>query len=301
MDELRAMGLFVAVHDQGSLSAAARALGQPLTTVSRVLSQLERHLGCTLLERSTRRLALTAAGHDYLETCRRVLETVEASKQRLAGHSGEITGDLSVTAPVLFGRMHVLPVVAQFLAQYPRINARMVLVDRVVDLLEEGIDIAIRIGPLPDSALIATQIGVLKHVTCASPAYLERRGMPVNPAALVEHDCVTFSGLPGGLRWIYQSRRHGRKAVRVRSKLAVNTADAAVAAAIEGVGITRVLSYQAATALRAGHLTAVLTKYEDGVVPVHLVYRQARALNPRVRAFVDFAAGRLRKSSAFAV
>ncbi len=298
MDRLRAMGVFIAVSEAGSLSAAARALGQPLTTVSRVLAQLEAHLGCTLLERSTRRLALTSAGSEYLETCRRVIEAVETSEQRLAGKSGDISGDLAITAPVFFGRLHLLPLIAQFLALYPRINARILLVDRVVDLLEEGIDVALRIGPLRDSALIATHVGELKLITCASKAYLERRGIPANPSALTEHDCVTFSGLPGGLRWTYHSRKYGRKAIRVRSRLSVNTADAAVAAAVEGVGLVRVLSYQADAALRAGQLIPLLTRFEDAAVPVHLVYRHTRSNNPRVRSFVDYASTKLRKNTA---
>jgi len=294
MDRLRAMAVFVAVTEAGSLSAAARALGEPLTNLSRILSQLESHLGCTLLDRSTRRMALTPAGSEYLETCRSILETVATAEKRIAGPAGELSGDLAITAPVLFGRMHVVPVVAQFLLEYPHINARVLLIDRVVDLLEEGIDVALRIGELPDSALLATRVGSLRLVTCAAPAYLERYGTPSAPAALVRHDCVTFAGLPGGTRWIFKSRRTGRKAVRVHSRLSVNTADAAIAAATASVGITRVLSYQAEAATREGHLVPILERFEDTAIPVHLVFRPTRLSNSRVRSFVKFAAEKLR-------
>ncbi|MFN3624112.1 MAG: LysR family transcriptional regulator [Hyphomicrobium sp.] len=294
MDRLRAMAAFVAVTEAGSLSAAARTLGEPLTNLSRMLSQLEAHLGCTLLHRSTRHMVLTPAGSEYLETCRSVLETVAIAERRIAGQADELSGDLAVTAPVLFGRMYVVPLLAQFLLEYPRINARLMLVDRVVDLLEEGIDIALRIGELPDSALLATRVGSLRLVTCAAPTYLERCGTPPAPAALAQHDCVTFANLPGGARWIFKSRRYGRKAIRVRSRLSINTADAAIAAATAGIGITRVLSYQAEDALREGRLLPILERFEDSAIPVHLVYGPTRSSNARVRSFVRFAAEKLR-------
>lgn len=294
MDRLRAMAAFVAVTEAGSLSAAARALGEPLTNLSRMISQLEAHLGCTLLHRSTRQMVLTPAGSEYLDTCRSVLETVALAERRIAGQADELSGDLALTAPVLFGRMYVVPVLAQFLAEYPRINARLLLIDRVVDLLEEGIDIALRIGELPDSALLATRVGSLRLVTCAAPAYLERCGTPSAPSALTQHDCITFANLPGGTRWIFRSRRNGRKAVRVRSRLSVNTADAAVAAATAGIGITRVLSYQAEDALREGRLLPILDRFEDTEIPVQLVYSPTSSSNARVRSFVTFAAAKLR-------
>ncbi|CAA2141708.1 LysR substrate-binding domain-containing protein [Hyphomicrobium sp. ghe19] len=294
MDRLRAMAAFVAVTEAGSLSAAARSLGEPLTNLSRMISQLEAHLGCTLLHRSTRQMVLTPAGSEYLDTCRAILDTVAMAERRIAGQADELSGDLALTAPVLFGRMYVVPLLAQFLAEYPRINARLLLVDRVVNLLDEGIDIALRIGELPDSALLATRVGSLRLVTCAAPAYLERCGMPSAPPALTQHDCVTFANLPGGTRWIFRSRRNGRKAVRVRSRLSVNTADAAVAAATAGIGITRVLSYQAEDALHEKRLLPILDRFEDTEIPVQLVYSPTSSSNARVRSFVTFAAGKLR-------
>ncbi|KWT69513.1 Transcriptional regulator, LysR family [Hyphomicrobium sulfonivorans] len=293
MDQLRAMKVFAAVADAGSLSAAARELGEPLTNISRQLSQLERHLDCTLLDRTTRRMALTDAGSAYLITCKQVLETLQNARANIAGQAADLLGELTLTAPAQFGHIHVLPVLAEFLARYPRISARMLLVDRVVDLLEEDIDIAVRIGELPDSTTLARHVSNLQLVTCASPAYLKRCGTPAKPADLTQHDCVTFITLPGGPRWIFKSRRYGRKSVRVRSRLAVNTADAAVAAAIAGVGVTRVLSYQAHQALQDGRLMPVLQRFDDTPIPVHLVYRRARAHNPRVQAFIQLAVERM--------
>ena len=288
------MNVFMAAAEAGSLTAAARELGEPLTNVSRLLSQLEAHLGCTLLDRSTRRMVLTEAGSDYLAACKQVIEAIQSAERKIAGLSAELSGELSVTAPAQFGRMHVLPLLAEFLGKFPRINARMLLVDRVVDLLEEDIDVAVRIGELPDSTMLATCVSTLHLVTCASPAYLKRRGTPVTPPSLAQHDCVTFANLPGGNRWAFKSRRNGRKNIRVRSRLSVNTADAAVAAAVSGVGITRVLSYQARDALQDGRLVPILERFDDTPIPVHLVYRRTRSDNPRVRTFVQFAAERLR-------
>ncbi len=294
MDRLRAMSVFVAVAEAGSLSAAARTLGEPLTNVSRLLAQLEAHLGTTLLDRTTRRMALTPDGSDYLATAKRVIETIDGAERRIAGQAARVAGELAITAPVVFGRLHVLPLVAGFLDRYPLISARLLLVDRVVNLLEEEIDVAVRIGELPDSTLLATRVASLGFVTCAAPAYLARCGTPASPADLSRYDCVTFAGLPGGLRWTFKSRRQGRTSVRVRSRLAVNTADAAVDAAIAGVGITRVLTYQAEAAIADGRLRAILARFEDRAIPAHLVYRPTRATNPRVRVFVDYAAERLR-------
>jgi DNA-binding transcriptional LysR family regulator len=298
MDQFRAMNVFVAVAEAGSLSAAARRLREPLTNVSRLLSQLEAHVACTLIDRTTRRMMLTDAGRDYLKTCRQVLEELEHAESRIAGQSTELAGEIAITAPVSFGRLHVLPIIAEFLGAYPRINARLLLIDRVVDLMEEGIDIAIRIGELPDSGLVAMRVGMLKLSVCASPDYLAQCGLPTSVTQLAERDCVTFDGMPGGSRWIFKSKRYGRKAVKVRSRLSVNGAEAAVEAAVAGVGITRVLSYQARSALDAGLLKPILERFEDTPIPVHLVYRPTRSDSPRVREFVQFAAERLRAASA---
>lgn len=292
------MKVFVAVADAGGLSAAARRLGEPLTNVSRILSQLEGHLACTLIDRTTRRMMLTDAGREYLKTCRQVLEELEHAESRIAGQSADLSGEIAITAPVSFGRLHVLPVIAGFLRAYPRINTRLLLMDRIVDLMEEGIDVAIRIGELPDSGLMALRVGTLRLAVCASPDYLTRCGLPTSIAEIAERDCVTFDGMPGGSRWIFKSKRYGRKGVKVRSRLSVNSAEAAVEAAVAGIGITRVLSYQARSALDADLLKQILERFEDTPIPIHLVYRPTRSDNPRVREFVRFAAERLRAQSA---
>jgi DNA-binding transcriptional LysR family regulator len=294
MDRFKAMRTFIAVAEAGSLSAAARNLGQPLANVSRLLSQLEHQIGAPLIERTTRRMALTDAGRDYLQACRQVFETLDSAENRIAGQAEDLSGEFAVTAPVSFGRLHVLPIVAEYLKAYPRIDTRLLLMDRIVDLVEEDIDVAIRVGQLPDSGLLAKRVGALKLVACASPDFLARCGSIASPSALADLDCVTFIGMTAQNRWIFKSKRYGRKTVRVRQRLSVNTAEASVAAAIAGVGITRVLSYQAEAAIRSGHLTPILERFEDTEIPVHLVYRPTRSNNPRVREFVRLATERLR-------
>lgn len=294
MDRLRAMNVFIAVAGAGSLSAAARQLGEPLTTVSRLIAALESHVGTALIIRTTRHMSLTDAGRAYLETCRRVFEELEAAESRIGGKDDALAGELSVTAPIVCGRLHLLPVATGFLAKHPAIDLRLHLVDRVVDLVEEGIDVALRIGLLPDSSLIATRVGTLRLVTCAAPSYLKKHGAPDTPAALAGHDCIGFSNLSGGGRWIYKSASYGRRVARVDLRLAVNSAEAAIDAAVAGLGITRVLSYQAEEALKTRRLKAILDAFDDTAIPVHLVQRAVRLPKPQVRHFVAFAAKGLR-------
>lgn len=294
MDRFRAMRTFLAIAGEGSLSAAARKLGQPLTSVSRQLAALEAHLGATLVNRTTRRFALTDAGRRYGEVCRRLLDELQAAESALAGRSGDVSGEIVLTAPVTFGRLHLLPVVTQFLAAHPGIDARLNLTDRVVDLTEEGIDVAVRIGTLPDSALLAKKVGSVRLVTCAAPAYLKAYGAPPTPADLASSPCVGFAGYPREGAWIYKSAAHGRRAVRVRARLTVTTAETAIEAAVAGVGITRVLSYQAVEAITRKQLRIVLDGYDDTEIPVHLVHRTVRQPRAQVRAFLDFASGELR-------
>ncbi|MBR2535689.1 MAG: LysR family transcriptional regulator [Hyphomicrobium sp.] len=294
MDRLRAIGVFVEVANAGSLSGAARQTGEPLTNVSRLLAQLEEHLGLTLIERTTRRMVLTAAGRDYLTTCRSVLDALNGAEQTLAGKSQELSGEISVTAPVGLGRLHVLPLVTAFLKTYPLISVRLIMADRIVDLMSEDIDVAVRVGRMKDSELRASRVGTLQLVTCAAPTYLAKLGTPSTVAAIAERDCITFADIPGGSRWVFASKKHGRHAVRVRSRFTVNTADAAVAAAIDGLGIVRVLSYQARAAIDGKLLVPILERFDDGVIPINVVYRPARQETARVRAFVRFLSDGLR-------
>jgi DNA-binding transcriptional LysR family regulator len=294
MDRLGAMRLFAAVADDRTLSAAGRRLGMPLTTVSRKLAALEEQLGARLVTRTTRHLALTELGRQYLEDCRRIIEEVEAAEARLSGGQSEPQGELAITAPVVFGRLHVLPIVVEFLRNFPRVSVRLLLLDRPVDLVEEGLDVAIRIGTLANSSLIATRVGSVRYAICASSRYLKARGTPKTPEQLATYDCITFSGLHAPDRWTFTEGRK-QKRVRVRSRLTVNTAEAAIDAAIAGLGITRVLSYQVACAVAEGSLRSILTESVSGEIPVSILHREGRLTQPKVRSFVAFATNALRK------
>jgi DNA-binding transcriptional LysR family regulator len=293
MDRLEAMSLIVAAVEAGSLSAAARRLGMPLATVSRKVSDLESHLRTRLLVRSTRRLALTDAGRSYVEACRRILDEVAEAERAAAGEYRAPRGELAITAPVVFGRLHVVPVLVEFLKAHAQIAVRLSLADRVVHLLEERIDAAVRIGELPDSNLVATRVGAIRQVVCASPAYFAARGTPQRPADLAGHECITFEGIASASAWSF-ARRGKSEAVALRSRLVVNTAEAAIEAAVAGLGITRVLSYQVEEALRSGSLTLALEAFAPPASPVSLVHAGGRLLPLKLRAFLDFAAPRLR-------
>lgn len=294
MDKLGAMRVFTTVADAGSLSAAGRKLGMPLATVSRQLAALEEHTGARLVTRTTRHLTLTEQGRHYLDSCRRVLEEVETAERRLAGESGEPRGLLALTAPVAFGRHHVLPIVTEFLRRHPRLDVRMLLLDRSVDLIEEGLDVAVRIGALADSSLVGTRVGSVRVILCASPAYLKAQGIPRTPQDLATHDCIAVPVISSDNRWTLGSGR-GARGVRVHSRLVANSAEAVVDAALAGLGIARVLSYQAERAIAAGKLVRVLEDYEGEDVPVSILHREARLPQLKVQAFVAFAAERLRK------
>lgn len=297
MDRLDAMALFAATADAGSFSAASRRLGVPLPTVSRKVAELEAHLNTRLLIRSTRKLALTDAGVTYLAACRQILERVGEAEALAAGEFTTPRGELVVTAPIVFGRLHLLPIVNAFLAAQPQITVRLTLADRNLQLADEHIDVALRVGPLEDSRLVAVRVGSVRRVVCASPAYLARRGRPKMPADLARHDVVSFESLPASQAWHFAPRggRHAQT-VAVRPRLAVNTAEAAIDAAVAGVGLTHVLSYQATGALASGRLALVLRAYEPEPVPVSLLYTDPKRLPLKTRSFIDFAVPRLRKA-----
>lgn len=290
MDKLRLMESFVRIVDEGSLTAAARRQGTSLAATVRGLAALEGHLGVRLLNRSTRRIALTDEGRGYLERCRRILAEVGEAEAALNARIDRPEGRLTLTAPVMFGRLRLAPVVAEFLAAHPAMSADLMLLDRVVDLLEEGIDLALRIGRLPDSSLVALPLGSLRRIVCASPAYLARAGRPAHPAELAGHRCIRFSGLPGGEEWRFPE---ATGAVTVSGPLTTNQLDVAVDACISGLGCGRFLSYQVSAALADGRLQALLVDFEPPPVPVNLVYPHSRLVSARVRAFVEFARPRL--------
>ncbi len=293
MDRLNAMRVFVAVADAGGLSPAGRRLGMPLTTVSRQLKALEEALDTRLVTRTTRRLALTEPGRAYLETCRRVLSDLDAAERRLTGEQAEPQGVLALTAPVVFGRRYVLPVVAAYLEAYPRMSVRMFLMDRVVDLVEEGLDLGIRIGHLPDSSLRATQLGTVRYVTCASPSYLARAGEPTAPRELKGHHCISFNTFSPAERWTFAGRKP--VSVTVAPRLIVNTADAAIDAAKAGLGVVRVLSYQADQSLKDDSLRLILKDFEPPAVHVCLIHREDRLPQAKVQSFGSLAVPLLRR------
>jgi len=293
MDRLEAMSILVEAAEAGSLSAAGRRLGMPLASVSRKVADLEAHLKTRLLNRSTRRLTLTDAGRSYVAACKRILDEVGEAERAAAGEYSMPKGDLTVTAPIVFGRLHILPIVSEFLKAYPDIDIRLVLADRVVHLLEDDVHVAIRIGQLPDSSLVATRLGSIRLVVCASPAYLATHGMPKTPADLKTHDCVTFEGNTSPTSWIFATGR-SQVSVPVHSRLVVNTAEAAIDAAIAGVGVTRVLSYQIAKATAEGSLRVILHEFELAPWQISLVHAGQGLLPLKLRAFLDFVAPRVK-------
>lgn len=293
MDKLDSMAVLLAVVEAGSLSAAARHLAMPLATVSRKVAALEAHLKTRLLHRTTRHLALTEAGSAYVAACRRILDEIGEAERTATGEYATPKGELTVTAPMMFGRLHIVPVVAEFLAQYPEIEINLVLTDRVMHLMDEHIDVAVRIGELPDSGLMATGVGKVRRVVCASPAYLARHGAPLTPAGLAAHDCISFEVMESRRAWVFGAARSAQ-AVPVHSRLAVNTVDAAIAAATLGVGLVRVMSYQVMDALRNDTLRIVLEPFETQPLPVSLVHKGQAPLPLKLRAFLDFVTPRLR-------
>lgn len=295
MDRLRAMSVFVAIADTGSLTGAARRLSLTATTVSRLLADLEAHLGVELAIRTPRRMCLTDEGRTYLELARRVLEDVKSTEERLAGVKGELAGDITITAPIVFGRLHVLPVIHRFLADHADVSARLVLSDRNLDMTEDMIDVAVRIGHLADSSLIATKVGVVHRCWCASPEYLARRGMPKSPDDISAHDCILFSYSEKRSRWDFRSRQFGQSSIRISPRLTVTTAESAIDSAIAGLGIVKVLSYQVEAPLSDGRLERVLAIYDDFDIPVSVVHRPFRARRPHVTAFLTYAATELKR------
>lgn len=293
MDRLDAMSILLVAVDEGSLSAAARRLGTPLATVSRKVADLETHLKTRLLNRTARRLTLTDAGRSYIIACRRILEQVDEAERAAAGEYSTPRGGLVITAPIVFGRLHILPLVLEFLAAYPEVNVQLVQSDRVIDLLEDHVDLAVRIGELPDSSLMAVKLGAIRRVICASPAYFAAHGVLKVPAGLAAHCCIAFGGMSAGNAWAFGTGRAAMD-MAIQPRLVLNTAEAAIDAAIAGAGVTRVLSYQVAAAVRDGRLMLALEKFEPAPWPVSLVHAGQGMLPQKLRAFLDFAAPRLK-------
>lgn len=298
MDRLEAMATLVAVIDEGGFSAAGRRLGLPVSTVSRRVGELETLIGTRLLNRTTRKVTPSDAGATYLAAARKILAEVEEAEQEAAGEYQVPKGELVLTAPILLGRRYVLPLVADFLAIYPEINVRLVLSDRNVHLVEDHVDMAVRIGALTDSAMIATRIGALRTVVAASPALLAARGTPADPAALADLPCVAFDTPMPAAGWRFPAGEKGTLEVAIRPRLSVTTAEAAVAAAVAGVGATRLLHYQVADAVAEGALHLLLEHHEFPPAPVHLLHAARGQMPLKMRRFIDFAAPALRDALA---
>jgi DNA-binding transcriptional LysR family regulator len=293
MDRLEAMTILLAAAETGSLSAAGRRLGKPLTTISRKVSELEAHLNVRLLNRTGRRLTLTDSGRSYAEASKRILEDVREAERSASGEYSEPKGDLVVAASLILGRQYVLPIVAEFLKLNPGINVQLVLANRIVNVMEEQVDLAIRVSNSPDSSLIAIHLGSTRRVVCGSPAYFRAHGIPRTPADLQAHDCVTIGGFMSPGTWTFKSGKSEIE-VPIRSRLVVSTAEAALDAAIAGVGIVSALSYQLPPAEKAHQLEIVLPEFEPEPMSVDMLYVGGRLMPRKLRAFCDFAAPRLK-------
>jgi DNA-binding transcriptional LysR family regulator len=294
MDRLDAMRAFVAVAEARGFAAAARRLAMSPPAVTRGIAMLEARVGARLLHRTTRVVRLTEAGDRFLSDCKRILAEIDDAEAVVAGVQTELRGDLAVTASAAFGRMHVAPLVLEFLGMHSQVSARTLYVDRVVDLTEEGFDVAVRIAHLRDSSLTAIAVGSVRRVVCASPAYIAAHGKPRSPEDLARFDTIGFSQGSVDEPWLFGADPKKRHGVGVAPRLHVNSAEVAIAAALDGWGFTRVLSYMIAPEARAGRLKVVLTSFEPPRIPISLVYREGRKAAAKVRAFVDFAAERLR-------
>jgi DNA-binding transcriptional LysR family regulator len=294
MDRFDAVAVFVEVAEHRSFAEAARRLGRSPTAVTRAIRELEARLGVRLLNRTTRAVSVTEAGDRFLVGARHVLANLDEIERAAAGEGTAPRGELSLTAPILFGRLHVLPIATEFLDRFPDVSVALSLLDRAVDLVEEGLDVAVRIGALAESSAIATRVGAVHRVAVASPDYLARYGTPRAPADLGDHVVIAFSGIAGAERWMF--RDHARDvSVAIKPRLVVTTAEAALDSARAGFGVTRVLSYQAAVDIARGSLLRVLKKYEGDELPIHVLYPGGRHPPPKLRAFLDFIIPRLRR------
>ena len=295
MDRLESMAALLAVAEAGSISAASRKLKVPLATISRKISELEKHLNARLLMRSNRNISLTEAGHSFVAASRRILRDVGEAEREASGEYAAVKGELVLSAPIALGRLYLLPVVLNFLRDYPNIDIRLMLSDRRLNLIEDQIDIGLRVGELSDMSLVAKKVGTVRRVVCASPAYLSRRGTPQKPDDLKDHDCITFENTLSSQTWEFEFGRKA-KSYPIHSRLVVSTAEAATDAAVAGIGLTRMLDYQIDRQRREGQLQLVLESFRSPPKPVHLIYESGKFLPPKIRTFLDFAAARLKKA-----
>jgi DNA-binding transcriptional LysR family regulator len=295
MDRLEGMSIVLAVAEAGSLSAAARRHKMPLATVSRKVSELEAHLRTKLFNRSSRALVPTDAGRSYIAAAKRILADVAEAERAASGEYATPRGELTVSAPFAFSRLHLVPVLAEFVAAFPEVDLHLDLLDRPANLLEEHVDVALRIGTLADSSLIAIRIGEIRRMLCASPAYLKARGTPRSPDDLSKHDCISFVPLQSPTTWTFKGDRNEiEHVVPVRSRLVLNNLESTYEAARSGMGIATVFSYQVAESVKSGELALLLRDFEPPPIPVSFVYPPNRFMPVKLRAFLDFALPRLK-------
>jgi DNA-binding transcriptional LysR family regulator len=297
MDRLQAMTTFVAVVDSGGFARAARKLNLSPPVVTRAVAELEERLGLRLLTRTTRVVRVTDAGAKFADDCRRILADIDEAENAAGGAHAAPRGTLTLTAPVLFGQRHVTPILVSYLQQYPEVDAQCLFLDRVVNVVEEGVDVAVRIGELPDSSLQALRVGRVRRVLVAAPAYLQARGVPQRPEELAGHTLVSASGVSPVSEWRFSD---GGKPLlqRLQPRMRTTSNDSALAAALAGLGITRLLSYQVADQVRSGALQVVLQDFEPPALPVHVVHHEGRRATQKVRGFVELAVQRLRADPA---
>lgn len=295
MDRFQELEIFVAVAEEEGFAAAARRLQMSPPSVTRAISSLESRLGVKLLTRTTRYVRVTDAGERYLEDARQLLAALSTADEMASGVNLIPAGSLAITAPQMFGKLHVVPGIVDYLQRYPETQVSVALLDRVVNLLEEGFDAGIRIGELPDSSMRAIKVGSVRLVVCASPEYLKNNGTPKKPEHLRDHQIVSIGGSTAPKQWRFN--HNGQSvSVRVKPRLSVNNIDGAISAVLEGHGLSQVFSYQVEQAIADGKVKLVLGKYESNAMPVHIIHREGRQVSAKLRAFIDVMVERLRKN-----
>jgi len=296
MDRLHLMTVFVAVAEEESFAGGARRLRMSPPAVTRAIAALEERLSVKLLNRTTRFVRATDAGQRYLDDCRRIISEIDEADEATAGINAEPRGHLTITAPVLFGRMFITSGIVDYLQRYPSMDVSALFLDRVVNLLEEGVDVGIRIGELPDSSMKAIRVGSMRRVLCASPAYLAQHGIPQQPSDLAQHCIVTASSVSPVIEWKFGHDL--QTTVRIKPRLTVTSNDSAIEAILQDFGITRLLSYQVAHYLASGQLKTVLSDYEPRALPIHVLHREGRYSSAKVRTFIDLIVAKLRANTA---
>ncbi|MSR11671.1 MAG: LysR family transcriptional regulator [Gammaproteobacteria bacterium] len=297
MDKFNLISIFIAVVDTNGFAAAARKLNISPPAVTRAINELETQLHVRLLTRTTRKLRVTDAGARYVEDCRRIIAELSEAEESVGGRHGAPRGRLVLTAPVLFGSKFVTPIVAEYLQTYAEVSATCLFLDRVVNMMDEGIDVAIRIGELTDSSMQSIRVGQVRRVICAAPGYLKAHGLPKKPGDLQNHTIISANSMAPSPEWTLMEDGVAR-VIKLQSRFTTSTNDSAIAAAIGGFGLTRLLSYQIAEFLRAGQLKTVLSQYEPAALPIHVVHREGRHASKKARAFIDLAVERLRADKA---